>query len=340
MKVIRSELTNNNGIKMPRLIRKYEKDRVYFISNRTAEGLPFVPCLLINSFIYGILARATCLQPNVRICHFLFMGNHYHMVAVLKGDPDALKSFMEYFDGELAKFINRFRGRTNRNVWASTYDAETILTYDSALEKISYLYLNPITAGLVSSMKEYQGASSWRFFTKGISRSYRFLGSAGLSRLPYGGITKQVSCEILRKQHKNTNFQEKHELLTDPYAWKNSFPEGKEKSEEKVKKEIIERVELGEEKIRKQRNGLPVIGAHNLSKQCFHKHYISKKYGKRSICISNCADVRSAFVEEYRDFVRLCRAAWEEYKITRSPVIWPPGAFPPARLVFASVLVL
>ena len=120
---------------MPRLLRRYEKDRVYFISNRTAEGLPFVPTMLINMFIYGIIARAMFFQPHVRICHFLFMGNHYHMIAVLKGDPDALKSFMDYFDGEVAKVINRFRGRTGHNVWARTYDAEVLLTYESVIEK-------------------------------------------------------------------------------------------------------------------------------------------------------------------------------------------------------------
>ena len=59
---------------MPRNIRKYEKDRVYLITNRVAEGLPFVPTILINLFIYGIIARAICLHPNVKACHFIFMG--------------------------------------------------------------------------------------------------------------------------------------------------------------------------------------------------------------------------------------------------------------------------
>jgi putative transposase len=324
---------------MPRNIRKFEKDRVYLITNRTAEGLPFVATILINLFVYGIIARAISLHPQVKVCHFIFMANHYHLLVVLKGDPDTLKSFMEYFDGETAKFINRFRGRTGHNVWVKPYDAEAILTFEAALNKIIYIYLNPVTAGLVSTIKDYPGVSSWRFFFKKISRSYRFLGSAGLKKLSYGGITKKISCEILREKNANTRFLEKNILSIDPYGWAQCFPEGKEKTEEEIRKMILTGIEDGEKKIMRQRNGRAVLGAYNLSRQCFHKWYKSKTYQKRSICISTCPLLRELFIEEYREFVKLCREAWCLFKKTRGPVQWPPGAFPPARVVFASTFV-
>ncbi len=323
---------------MPRNLRKYEKDRVYLITNRVAEGLPFVPTILINLFIYGIIARAISLHPNVRLCHFVFMGNHYHLILVLKGDPDELKSFMEYFDGETAKLINRFRGRTGTNVWAKPYDAEVILTFSAALEKISYLYLNPVIAGLVRSIKDYPGVSSWRLFKKGVSKGYRFLGSAGLTRLPFGGISKKLSWEILREKQLNTNFKEKNILTIDPFAWANCFPEGQNKTHEELRSLIIEEIEKGEKKIKKQRGDKRIFGAHELSKQCFHKRYISKKYHKRSICISTCPLLKKQFVDEYREFVRQCKEAWVLFKETRGHVIWPPGAFPPSRVVFGSCL--
>lgn len=325
---------------MPRNIRRFEKDRVYLITNRTAEGLPFVATILINLFIYGILARAISLHPQVRVCHFIFMANHYHLLVVLKGDPDALKSFMEYFDGETAKFINRFRGRTGHNVWVKPYDAEAILTFEAALNKIIYIYLNPVTAGLVSSIKDYPGVSSWKFFLKKISRPYRFLGSAGLKKLPYGGISKQTSCEILREKHANTRFQEKHLLSIDPCAWAYCFPEGKDKTDNEIREMILQGIEEGEKTIKRQRNGMSVIGAYNLSRQCFYKRYKSRTYQKRSICISTCPLLREQFLEEYREFVRLCREAWRLFKRTRGPVLWPPGAFPPPRVVFASAFVV
>lgn len=321
---------------MPRNIRRFEKDRVYLITNRTTEGLPFVATILINLFIYGIIARAISLHPLVKVCHFVFMGNHYHLLVVLKGDPDVLKSFMEYFDGETAKLINRFRGRTGHNVWGKPYDAEAILTFEAALNKILYIYLNPVTAGLVSTIKDYPGVSSWRFFIKNIYRPYRFLGSAGIKRLPYGVITKQTSCEILREKHANTRFREKHLLIIDPYAWAECYPEGKQKSREEIREMILNGVKDGEKAIKRQRNASPVLGAYNLSRQCFHKRYKSSTYQKRSICISTCTLLKEEFLNEYREFVRLCKEAWCLFKKTRGPVLWPPGAFPPARVVFAS----
>lgn len=164
------------------------------------------------------------------------MGNHYHLILVLKGDPDELKSFMEYFDGETAKLINRFRGRTGTNAWA------------------------------------------------------------------------------------------------------NCFPEGQNKTREELRSLIIDEVEKGEKKIRKQRGDKRVFGAHELAKQCFHKRYTSKKYLKRPICISTRPLIKKQFIDEYREFVRQCKEAWVLFKETRGHVIWPPGAFPPSRVVFGSCL--
>jgi REP element-mobilizing transposase RayT len=321
---------------MPRNIRMFQKDRVYFISNRTTEGLPFVPTILINIFIFGIIARAISLHPHVKVCHFIFMGNHYHLMVVLKGDPDALKGFMEYFDGETAKLINRFRGKTGHNVWTRPYDAEVILTFDAALNKIIYLYLNPVTAGLVSKIQQYPGVSSWKFFTRDRLKYFRFLGSAGLTRLPYGGITKKISCAILREKHKNTRFQTKNPLHIHPFLWARCFPEGETKTEEDIKTLILDGISSGEKKIARKRGDKKVIGAHALSRQCFHKSYKSKKYQRRAVCISTCALLREQFMDEYRHFVQLCKEAWLEFINTRVHVAWPPGAFPPARLVSAS----
>jgi len=318
----------------------YEKGRVYLVSNRTVEGLPFVPCTLINSFLYGIIARAQSLHSEIKVCHLIFMGNHYHMVLVLNGDPDALKGFMEYFDGESAKVISRLRGTIGYRVWAKPYDAEAILTFDAALNKIVYLYLNPVTAGLIDSIKDYPGVNSWKnLINENRKRTYRFLGSAGLRSLPYGGITKKVTRDLLKEKHSNTKFRERNPLILHPFLWAECFPDGQGRSKKELKDLILDAVRKGEKKCREARNGRPTIGAHNLSRQCIHKRYKSKKYGRRSICISTCVLLAKQYKEEFRDFVLTCKEAWLQYKETRTYSIWPPGAFPPPRLTMGSLFV-
>lgn len=325
---------------MPRNIRMYEKGRVYLVTNRIVEGLPLVPSVLINIFSYGILARAQMKYGGVKLCHFIFMGNHYHMVLVLDGSPDQLKGFMEFFDGEMGKVINRLRGTIGFKVWGRPYDAEAILTFEAALNKIVYLYLNPITAGLIDHIKDYPGVSSYKYLLQeNRNKSYRFLGSAGLKRLPFGGITKRITLDILREKHSNTKFRERNPLKVYPFLWAECFPEGSEWSKKELREMILQEIKRGEKKSRERRDGRPTIGAFKLSRQCIHRRYRSKKYQKRSICISTCALLAKEYREEFREFVRSCKRAWLSFKETRSHVVWPPGAFPPTRPVMGSLLV-
>ena len=52
--------------------RNYTHGRVYLVTNRLAQGLPFVPNKYINALVYGALARAYALNPGVVICAFCF----------------------------------------------------------------------------------------------------------------------------------------------------------------------------------------------------------------------------------------------------------------------------
>ena len=60
---------------MPRHRRFFPKNTVYLVTNRTAEGLPFLPCPLMNLFLFGILAKARFYNPSVTISAFLFMAS-------------------------------------------------------------------------------------------------------------------------------------------------------------------------------------------------------------------------------------------------------------------------
>ena len=325
---------------MPRLLRRFAKGEVYFITNRVAEGLPFVPNVLINIFLNGILARALSLHPEIDVCGYIFMGNHYHLVLVLNGGGEVLKSFMEYFDGEVAKFINRFRGKCNQNVWAKPYDAQVILTPEAVMNKLKYLYLNPISAGLIDSIEKYPGISSWKALTKGVKKSYRFLGSAGLSKLPYGPLSKKVISSIIKDKFESNKFVTKNPLRIDPFAWTKCFPSYRDKDSTTLtlKQELIKEIKEEESKIRKKREGKPTLGLQNLISQCFHKRFKSKNYQKRSPCISTCILAREQYIEIYRDFVQKCRDAYSKYKETLGYIQWPPGAFPPTRIPMASLL--
>ena len=316
---------------MSRLLRKFSKGEVYFVTNRTAEGLPFVPNFLINSFVNGVLARDLARHPGIELCSYLFMGNHYHMILVLNAGGWELKSFMEYLDGEIAKFINRLRGRCNQNVWASRYDAQPMLTPESVFEKMKYVYLNPSSANLVETIGEYPGVSSWTNLTKGVVKSYRYYGSAKLSKLPYGPLPSKFLKSVLRKKSLSKKYTEKYPINVNPFGWTKCFLEYRSRDIEFLKQQLMLEIKEEENKLRKKRAHKGVIGVQNLVSQCFHKHFKSKKYQKRSPCISTCLLARQRYLEEYWDFRSKCREAYLMFKNSFTHVLWPPGAFPPSR---------
>src|SRR5690606_7274325 len=97
--------------------RKYFVNRTaHLITSRTEEGLPLVPSLIMNFIIWCILARARTLY-RVRVSHFLFMANHFHMLIVVD-DPEHLSPFVGYVKAETAHAINRLLGRRKKTVWA------------------------------------------------------------------------------------------------------------------------------------------------------------------------------------------------------------------------------
>ena len=149
---------------MPRPRRFYQSKKAYFASARLSEGLPFVPNKLINAIILGILADAQN-RYRIKICAFVFMQNHFHLIFIPLDAIDA-KEFFRYFKGEVARAIRKLTG-SNGAIWQGRTDTPILLDNETIIDKLSYIYLNPIEANLVIQIGEYPGLSSWQALKKG-----------------------------------------------------------------------------------------------------------------------------------------------------------------------------
>jgi REP element-mobilizing transposase RayT len=322
---------------MPRHRRLYQYNGVYFVTNRTSHGLPLVANLYFNMLLLGILARAMFLYPGILVCAWLFMGNHYHGVVVLKADADQMQRFMKYVDAEIAKAINRLRGVSNQNVWASRYNAVALLTPETVIEKIVYIYLNPVKAHLVERISQYPGASTWKELTQKQQRSFKFIGSATLTRLPQG----KMSMKFIRLLVKGINelHRVKLPLRISPVAWLDCFAESTQWRVDEVYERILRDISTEEDRYIHQRakHGIEVLGEKALMRQNFYQRYRSKRYGKRAICASNCNFARKQYIRYYRQFCETCRAVWEKWLKGQAIESYPPGAFRPPRAPAASL---
>jgi REP element-mobilizing transposase RayT len=139
---------------------------VTMLTSRVQQGLPLVHTPLMEAILWSALAVAQTLY-KVKVISFVVMGNHVHIIALVE-DPTDVESFMERFKCETAHAVNRLMGRRQVSVWCEGYDSPTILTLEDLIEKMAYVYANPVRAYRTNSIDNYLGVSSWKMFTSGI----------------------------------------------------------------------------------------------------------------------------------------------------------------------------
>jgi REP element-mobilizing transposase RayT len=287
------------------------------------------PNPLMNTIIESAMARAQALHP-VRICHYLFESNHFHMIAIVD-NPDDIKGFLERFKTETAHAINRLLGRRKRTIWCKGYDSPTLLTLQDAIKRIVYLYINPAKDNLVKSVSEHPGLSSWRSFTSGtgrgktcprVTRDMLFaLKRHTLTRRQYAGLARH-----LRKKA-----QSSHTLTLSPDAWMEAFRVEDPKEKARINQDIIERVkerELEFEKTR-QKDRKEVMGAEYIMLQPMNTPYLPERKGRKMWCICQDKDLRKKFIRTARGLAQRAREVFEMWKTGDFSVLFPPGLFPP-----------
>lgn len=310
--------------------RYFENNCVYFLTNRLARDLPFVPCQYINNILMGIIAKASTKYPNISICNYLWMRNHYHMLIVTKGNPSDIAGFMNIINGEVAKAVVIFLGRRNVKIWAQRYNCIRLLTPDVVAEKISYLYLNPVKANLVDKACRWPGVSSY-----GIEQEHEikceYLKPSKLQRLSDRRLSKKLDQELISQSKKGKNYN----LILKPYAWIECFEDPD--SVESYKLQISTKISSEEKRLEQQRQH-PTMGAMEARTQNPYQGYVPQSKGKRMFCMSSCLELRKQFIELYKNFCERCLTIWQYWQKGDLKYKYPPGAFSPPRWPLSNTL--
>ena len=140
-------------------IRMHLKNEVHFVTNRCEhEMFLLLPSKQSTEIIQCWFARALCLfGQGIEIYAFVFLGNHWH--ALLRDTNGTLAAFMWYFQGNVAKAINKELGRKGR-FWSREYDDVIVPGEAELLDRYAYTVSNAVKAGLVDTSDEWPGWSS------------------------------------------------------------------------------------------------------------------------------------------------------------------------------------
>ncbi len=140
-------------------LRIQHEESIYFVTNRCLQERflmqPDDPYVV--QLCRGALVMAAK-KHKVEVFTFVFMGNHYHLV--VRAPLLNLDVFMQQFQGQLARRINRHRGR-HGTFFGGRYTYAPILDQEQLAQKVVYTLLNPVAAGLVEHPRHWPGASAY-----------------------------------------------------------------------------------------------------------------------------------------------------------------------------------
>jgi len=140
---------------MGRPLRYHEPGRTYLVTTRCHEARFFLkPDPDLNQAVLEWLTRAQKHYPAQRIYAVCAMSNHLHLIV---HDADgALAAWAAYFLGNLARAVNRIRGRSG-SFYERRYSAEPILDDGALIDRLVYVVTNPVKAGLCKTADSWPG---------------------------------------------------------------------------------------------------------------------------------------------------------------------------------------
>lgn len=308
---------------------------VHFITFRTEEGLPFVALKFMNILLLSALARAKRLYP-VQLIAITAEANHVHMlIRVL--DPVAASMFIGYFKTETSNYLNRLLNRRQRTVWLKRFDSPIVVDIQKALEIFGYTTLNPVKDGLVHSMAEYPGVSSYRFLLNGENKvTVKSIPRDAIISLadPTNPITEDSAISDYLSSDEFCDIT----LTFEPEALRLAYPETKHSAPEDFRAQLLATLASAERNFQDARGGMQPLGVAALITASILAPHTPPITGKKMICLSTFKELRQSVISAFRRVCDRCREVYASWKKGDLSIPYPPGMFAPHPPRLANML--
>jgi len=299
-------------------------DQVYLITNRCEEERFFLhPRPGIKKLIGAWLAKSLAeYGDGIELYAFIFMSNHLHLL--LRDTRGKLAEFMCYFQGNLARAVNRELGREKGHFFAEEYDAVPVLTDEDFETRYAYVLTNAVKVGLVSR------AASSPFFSS-------LNAALGDNCLSFTWFNRTERHNRTRRGQKvdDAEFERGYTLeLSIPPMW-----EGLSCGQRRAR--IRGLVKGNEVRYGRERRavGMGVMGVRRVLNQSPFTRPANPSRRRRARVYCRYKEQEAAYLEllkqtvgAYREVYGVYIAAVREGRRLRS-LEWPSGCYPPSSMV-------
>ena len=318
---------------MGRTIRVVRENTLYEIVPRAREGLPLPPTETTNQLLIGILSRVQR-DDKVTLCNFVEMNNHTHQ-HVIPNDPDKHSKFYMEYQKKVTDTVRKLTRLPRLNLWEDRPSVMRVVQLEDAIKRLIYLFLNPARAGLVTTIDEYPGLTTWEAFktcepsvdAKVTLRAY-WTPVALLEPLPEGNRLSPANDRAMAKRVRESGGTQEYELVVQPLAWLRTYGVSDPVQVEAIRQRIIKAVYAEEAAMSKERieEGRPVLGPERLKQQAYLRPHTPKKKGRRIFLICGDDHVRPQAIASHNEVSRKHRECYQLLK-AGLPHEWPPGTF-------------
>jgi hypothetical protein len=212
-------------------------------------------------------------------------------------------------------------------VWAERFDSPAVLDIDKALELFAYCSLNPLKDGLVSSMQEYPGVSSYPSLMKGEN----VIPAKSIPRdkvSPLADPTNPQRENRSLSDYLSSNEFQDLSITLAPEELRLGFASTKDSSPEQFRQRLLETIAKYEHIYLVEQAGAPPLGVTKLLSSSLLAPRNPPIKGIKMICLSCCKELRQAFILSFRRIKALCRETFRKWR-SGHIVPYPPGMFAP-----------
>ena len=277
----------------------------------TADTLPET----VNNIVGAWLAKAIE-YTGVEYYGLIVMSDHPHHY--LNHKEGRLDKFFQYFNGNVARALNRFHGRRHQ-FWSRRYSAIPVLDEQSDIERLIYFLTNPQKADLVDTIEQWPGLSSARFYLGETGKNDEYL------------FFDRTAWDRAKKPRAIARFLQ---VVRIKYA----VPPALSHLPDKERKELMRRLVRESEGVcrdKRQSEGRRVLGKDGLRQVDTRSRPKNPKTGRMPLCICSDAELRIAFVTARYRYMAVYREVTQAYRDSERPGILelPLGAYPPPKLL-------